>query len=112
MRSSGARSVRLPERLEHVRQELWLDPDPRIAHGDLHVRALTAQRYLDSSALRRELDRIAHQIPDDLLQAIRIPHELPDFRSEGHWLAESDGGDDIYGAALDKALKAITARKR
>jgi dienelactone hydrolase len=35
---------------------------------------------------------------------------LPDFRSEGHWLAESDGGDDIYGAALDKALKAITAR--
>ncbi|SEH83682.1 alpha/beta fold hydrolase [Tardiphaga sp. OK245] len=39
-------------------------------------------------------------------------HELPDFRSEGHWLAESDGGDDIYGAALDKALKAITARKR
>jgi dienelactone hydrolase len=36
--------------------------------------------------------------------------ELPDFRNEGHWLAESDGGDDIYGAALDKALKAITAR--
>lgn len=38
--------------------------------------------------------------------------ELPEFRSEGHWLAESDGGDDIYGAALDKALKAITAGKR
>ncbi|KZD20954.1 alpha/beta hydrolase family protein [Tardiphaga robiniae] len=38
--------------------------------------------------------------------------ELPDFRSEGHWLAESDSGDDIYGAALDKTLKAITARKR
>lgn len=36
--------------------------------------------------------------------------ELPDFRSEGHWLAESTGGDDIYGAALDKALKAITAK--
>ncbi|WP_441244413.1 alpha/beta hydrolase family protein [Tardiphaga sp. 768_D3_N2_1] len=33
--------------------------------------------------------------------------ELQDFRSEGHWLAESDGGDDIYGAALDKALKAV-----
>jgi dienelactone hydrolase len=36
--------------------------------------------------------------------------ELPDFRNEGHWLAESDGGTDIYGAALDKALKTITAR--
>lgn len=36
--------------------------------------------------------------------------ELPDFRSEGHWLAESTGGDDIYGTALDKALKAITAK--
>jgi dienelactone hydrolase len=36
--------------------------------------------------------------------------ELPDFRDEGHRLAESDGGDDIYGALLDKALKTITAR--
>jgi dienelactone hydrolase len=33
--------------------------------------------------------------------------ELQDFQSEGHWLAESDGGDNIYGAALDKALKAV-----
>lgn len=33
--------------------------------------------------------------------------ELRDFRSEGHWLAESNGDDDIYGAALDKALKAV-----
>lgn len=36
--------------------------------------------------------------------------ELPDFGNEGHWLAESDGGDDIYGGTLDNALKAITAR--
>ncbi|MDB5564371.1 MAG: peptidase [Tardiphaga sp.] len=35
---------------------------------------------------------------------------LPEFRGEGHWLAESDGGDEIYGATLDSALKAITAR--
>lgn len=36
--------------------------------------------------------------------------ELPDFRSEGHWLAESDDGDDIYGTALDKALTTITTK--
>lgn len=36
--------------------------------------------------------------------------ELPDFRSDGHTLAEADGGDELYGATLDSALKAITTR--
>ena len=27
--------------------------------------------------------------------------------SEGHWLAETDGGEKIYGPALDSAMKAI-----
>jgi dienelactone hydrolase len=36
--------------------------------------------------------------------------ELPDFRAEGHWLAESDGGDDLYGATLNNALKTIITR--
>lgn len=35
---------------------------------------------------------------------------LPEFRGEGHFLAESDGGDEIYGATLDSALKPLTAR--
>jgi dienelactone hydrolase len=35
---------------------------------------------------------------------------LPEFRSEGHWLAESDGGEAIYGPTLDKAIKAIVAK--
>jgi dienelactone hydrolase len=35
---------------------------------------------------------------------------LPDFRSEGHWLAETDGGEDIYGPTLDNAIKAITGK--
>ena len=30
----------------------------------------------------------------------------------GHWLAESDGGNDIYGATLDSALKSITRPDR
>ena len=35
---------------------------------------------------------------------------LPEFRSEGHWLAESDGGEAIYGPTLDNAMKAIVAK--
>ncbi len=31
---------------------------------------------------------------------------LPEFRSEGHWLAEADGGEEVYGPTLDNAMKA------
>jgi dienelactone hydrolase len=33
---------------------------------------------------------------------------LPEFRSEGHWLAEADGGEEVWGPTLDNAMKAIT----
>jgi dienelactone hydrolase len=35
---------------------------------------------------------------------------LPDFRNEGHWLAEADGGDEVYGGTLDNAMKAAMSR--
>jgi dienelactone hydrolase len=35
---------------------------------------------------------------------------LPEFRSEGHWLAEADGGEEIWGPALDNAMRAITGK--
>ena len=31
---------------------------------------------------------------------------LPAFGSEGHWLAESDGGEKVFGPVLDAAIKA------
>jgi dienelactone hydrolase len=40
---------------------------------------------------------------------------LPAFGSEGHWLAETDGGEKIYGPVLDDALKTarpVAARKQ
>ena len=40
---------------------------------------------------------------------------LPAFRSEGHWLAETDGGEKLYGPVLESALKAaipVAAKKR
>jgi dienelactone hydrolase len=36
--------------------------------------------------------------------------QLPDFRSEGHWLAESNGGEAVYGPVLDQAMKAIAGK--
>jgi dienelactone hydrolase len=35
---------------------------------------------------------------------------LPASGSEGHWLAEADGGEKLYGPALDSALKAPVAK--
>jgi dienelactone hydrolase len=35
---------------------------------------------------------------------------LPEFRSEGHWLAETDGGEGSFGPTLDHAMKAIAAK--
>jgi dienelactone hydrolase len=40
---------------------------------------------------------------------------LPAFRSEGHWLAETDGGEKVYGPVLESALKGlipVVAKKR
>lgn len=68
---------------------IWL-----VAHNDSYFSPDLSRQLAD--AFRKGGDKIDFS-------------ELPDFRSEGHWLAESNGGDDIYGAALDKALKTIAA---
>jgi dienelactone hydrolase len=35
---------------------------------------------------------------------------LPAFGSEGHWLAETDGGEKVFGPVLDAVLKAPVAK--
>jgi dienelactone hydrolase len=35
---------------------------------------------------------------------------LPAFRSEGHWLAETDGAEAIYGPVLESGFKAATTK--
>jgi dienelactone hydrolase len=35
---------------------------------------------------------------------------LPEFRGEGHWLAETDGGEEIWGPALDNAMRSIIGK--
>src|SRR5690349_11760474 len=65
-------AVLLTEPLEDVREKRWIDAGARI--GDADRQAMVLPRELDSnlSALRRELDRVREQIPDDLLHARRI----------------------------------------
>jgi hypothetical protein len=66
------RAVGLTEALEHVRQELRLDPEAGVGHAQLQMRGGTRERDADPAVGRRELHGVGEQIPDHLLQAIGI----------------------------------------
>ena len=66
-RAGGRGPVRLAETLEHVRQKRRRNSGARIANP--MRMGVARQRDLDRAALRRELDRVGEQIPDDLMQA-------------------------------------------
>ena len=44
-------------------------------HGDLDLPVDARERDVDGAAARRELDRVGEQVPDDLLNAVRIERE-------------------------------------
>src|SRR5262245_47940473 len=62
-------AVALRETVEHVRQDIRLDPDAGVGDADFGAVAIGAQTYGHAPSRRRELDGVAHQVPDDLLQA-------------------------------------------
>src|SRR6516225_2327375 len=64
--------VRLPEALEHVRQELRRYPDAGVADRDFHMRVDALEPDLDLAAAIRELDRIRQQVPQHLLETLGI----------------------------------------
>ena len=67
------RGVRLPEAVEHVRQEFGLDPDAGVGDGDLDVRRSRAPARPRPGRPSGELDGVGEQVPDDLLQPVRVP---------------------------------------
>ena len=69
MRARRAAHFRLPEAVEHMRQEFALDADACVDHFDGHHGAVAARCDADVAALGRELHGVAEQIPDHLLQA-------------------------------------------
>src|SRR3954466_11027771 len=68
------RAVRLPEAIEDEAEEVAGDADARI--GDRHHRLGIFSPCLDDHlALHGELDRVGEQVPEHLLQAVRIALE-------------------------------------
>jgi hypothetical protein len=65
-------AVGLLESLEHVGQHVGSDALPAIADGDLDVRAHPMQLDLDAAFPRGELHRVDEQVPDDLLEPVRV----------------------------------------
>src|SRR5262249_26986862 len=76
---SSARRVGLAEAVKDVWQEIRADAFARVAHGDANVWVHALQLRFDATALRRELDRVGEQVPDDLLQPVRIAGDLTNF---------------------------------
>ena len=67
------RAVGLPEALEDVRQELGRDALAGVARPTISTCEFTRrERDLHAAALRRELDRVRQQVPDDLLQPVGV----------------------------------------
>ena len=58
--------ITLTKAVEHVREELWLNPNAGIAHDYFNVRVDPLQKDLNASILGRELHRVREQIPKDL----------------------------------------------
>src|SRR4030095_8635406 len=73
----GARAaaVALPEPVEDERQELPIDADAAVADHDLQVRVDALKGDLDPASLRRELDGVHQEVPDNLLDPVRIAAE-------------------------------------
>ncbi len=76
-----ARGVALREPVEHVGQEIRRDALPRVADTNAQAGVVLRQRDHDATARRRELDRVAQQVPDHLLQARGVRANLAELAS-------------------------------
>ena len=74
------RAVTLPEPLEQMRHEFFSNADPGVADRELHMRVDALQTQLNPPATWRELDGVRQQVPDHLLQSIRIARYASDVR--------------------------------
>src|SRR5580704_5747156 len=70
---AGGRRIPLLKAVENVRQELGCDALASINYADLDFCAGVFEQYLDFPILGSELDGVVQKVPENLLQAIRIP---------------------------------------
>src|SRR6185437_13329317 len=70
-----ARAVSLTKTVEHVRQKLTCNADPGIHDPDPHVVTDLLELSVDATSRGCELKGVREQIPEHLLQPVRIaPH--------------------------------------
>src|SRR4029077_19150166 len=62
----------LPERLEQLGKEIGCNSSSGVPYADLGTVLEAFQRHQNLTAPRGELDRVGHQVPDDLLEPFRI----------------------------------------
>src|SRR5207247_2379650 len=70
--ATRARALRLAKAIEDVRQELRTDAGARVRHDDACLARPGFEHHVDATARWRELDRVRQEVPDDLLEAVRI----------------------------------------
>src|SRR5581483_1695612 len=73
-------AVRLAKSVENVRKEIRRDSFAGVADCDFNVRVNPTQIDLDASVSGREFDCVRDQIPNNLLQSIRIAGDQSDVR--------------------------------
>jgi hypothetical protein len=58
-----------------VLRGLWVDPDPVVADGEDDPTSLEPGRGLDRRSVWRVLDRVVHQLDDDVAETVAVgPH--------------------------------------
>src|SRR5439155_13013108 len=65
---AGAGILRLPEWLEHMRNESRIDSLAAVLHRDFHVRGCPPCRDFNDAVARREFNGVGEQVPHNLLQ--------------------------------------------
>ena len=101
------RSIGAPEAVEYKRQHLTGDARAGVGNGDLAVRSFGPQCHQRESPAWRELDGVAHQVPDHLLQSMRIAEHqairLGEFFAQLHTLGLGHGLQNIQRRLHDLA---------
>ena len=102
-----ARALRLAEAIEDVRQELHTDAGARVRNDDARLAWPRLEGHVDAAARRRELDRVRQEVPDDLLEPVRIDQggrgRRRQMRAEHDVLAVGGRADAVDGALDDAA---------
>ena len=72
---SRRRAIGLLEALEDVGQKLGFDALPVVRHAESQGRIDALESEMNAATPRRELDGIAQEVPDHLLQSMRVAHD-------------------------------------